>query len=132
MFEVKDATMSSAVTLIVNCDFKQFKKVLAKYSGHKTDDEALEKFRNSQGMTLEVDLIRGGSSRVIWVEHFDWMIHDMGVLVHEITHAVSGIMESKNIPYRYENDEVVAYMTEFYTVEFFKKLSAVYAKKNKR
>ena len=47
---------------------------------------------------------------------------NIGILAHEVTHLTFRILQNANIPIRLENDEVFAYLHEFYFIEALKNL----------
>jgi hypothetical protein len=106
-----------------NCDvFTNAVWLLAGYT-----PEEYKKFLDKKGLPLENDIKydRGGTSRfnggliTVWIKKFD----DYYTLTHEVVHASTFIMENKGIPTGKDNDEVLAYLVEYWTRKFWKAIS---------
>ena len=89
---------------------KAVKRCAKDEAEYKDKKEWLEKEKEGGFMRIEK---KDGHSHVIWVPDFDSTITKRGVLVHECVHAAAAILEAKGIPLRLENDEILAYLTEY-------------------
>ena len=129
VYDLKEPVFHSAVTLVVNCTFEQCQKWLKKYSDE--DLKECERFANGVGLHLPIKNKDGQNCHVIWLKKFEWTIYDMSVLVHELVHLVTSLLDQKQVPIGLENDETMAYLLEYYTYESFHKLK-VHSKNYKR
>ena len=55
---------------------------------------------------------------------------DFYSLLHEMIHLVKGIMEDRGIPFREENDEIIAYLTEHWFKILWRELNRKKGGKN--
>lgn len=62
---------------------------------------------------------QGAKGSILWLEKFEWTAHCMGVLAHEITHAVRRLLiEERDM---YDEVEAVCYQTEYLTKNILKR-----------
>lgn len=107
----------------LNYILRDLKKVVTDEE-YQHQKEFLEK--EKLGGFSNIELKKGGHALVIWIPNWDTTIDVRGTLVHECLHAAACLLEKKGVPLRIENDEVLAYLTEY----LFKKCLS-FAVKNK-
>ena len=88
---------------------KAYSKYLKKY--HNLDMQL-----NNDGRTPILPHDKFGFAIVVGIKHIDNIYQLKGLIVHEISHVVSEIMEH----YQYNCDEFRAYTTQFLYIEFMK------------
>lgn len=133
-FTITEDVFKSAATFVVNANFDELKKFHARYA-HKDEKPISEDHRTSNGMVLSLKNRNGEPCYVVWVKNFDWTIPEMAVLAHELVHLAVAITHDKGIQVRTENDEVLAYLHEYYMVRAFRylrKLDPAYRRKKSK
>lgn len=70
----------------------------------------------------------GKYPRVLWIKKYG----DYYTMVHEIIHLVLAVMYNKGVPIRKENEEVVAYLTEYWSKQLWRTMSKPLNKLEKR
>ena len=114
--EINIPVFKSHLHYVFNCDCKE----LTKYCHRKFDtDEDFELLKDSNGAMLTLRS-KDAVKRIVWLKKFDLSHENLGVLVHETTHAVIRILEWKGIPYSAENnqDETFAYLMDYLISNF--------------
>ena len=131
VYKVTEPMLKSGLTALVNCSYKECEKYIAKH-GYKTADDGID-HSTAFGVLFHLAKIEDPNDKayLLWQRHFDWTIADMGVFVHELLHFAVSILDDKGIAVRVENDEVLAYLQEYYVVRFFEQLK-VHSRKMKR
>ncbi len=95
-------------------DIKFLLKDLKKVTTEEEYNSQQEFFgREKLGGFSSVELKRGGHASVIWIPNWDKTIDIRGTLVHECVHAAVRILHDKGVPIRIENDETLAYLTQY-------------------
>lgn len=121
IYDIGEDIYCTHVTIVVNCDFPSFVKWLKRHTNEDLSD--LGEYEAGQGLHIGIKNKSGQPSHAIWIKHFDWTIPDMGVLAHELIHFIMAVLHQKRIPIRQENDEVFAYLYEYYFTQAFRKLN---------
>lgn len=120
-FVVTEKTFKSAITFYIGYTWKEFNAKIEdiKYDTEKSLDPIHE---NANGLAVGIKNKKNEDCFVLWMSEFAWNVRKIGILSHELIHCTGYILENKQIPIRLENDEVFAYVHEFYLAEALKKL----------
>jgi hypothetical protein len=68
---------------------------------------------------------KGQEVFIIWMDEFkpnDPI--NIGLLAHECTHVTLELMDDRGIPVSLENEEVIAYLTQFFLTKFLEKINS--------
>ena len=113
-FQVDCDLLKASVLVVVNCDYKEFEKILKKRNiiGKEANLDDLATADGSQP-TFQDD---GGVTRTLWLKNWKGKPEDYGRLAHEVTHLVVRIMNWKGIPFdgHQNNDETFAYTVDYF------------------
>ena len=110
-YRIDDDVYGSHFELIVNCSKKQFDN----YTDKQTNTHTSCKNDNDNGATFLSIKIGDDDGNVIgtrnflWIESFNWILKDLGVLCHEITHMCHGRLYAIGLPLADNNTEAYAY-----------------------
>jgi hypothetical protein len=59
---------------------------------------------------------------LIWLNKFDGGADGIGLLSHECVHAALELMDDRGLPISLENEECIAYLSQFFLWKFLKEL----------
>jgi hypothetical protein len=76
-------------------------------------------FEGAAGVTFDSE---GGDRVVIWLEKASLDPEDVGIINHELMHAVSSAMYCAGIPFESSTEEAYAYQLQHYSIQFYNKL----------
>ncbi len=120
--KIYNETFQISLNLIVNCSWDECIKEVNKIMGEKwSDPPENEGEINGRSFCVLTDN-RGERRRFIWLPCFEWRVGEMSFLVHEILHWIVSAFVDKQIPFRDENEETIAYLLEWATYVCFSKL----------
>jgi hypothetical protein len=104
----------------VNCTFNQFKKKAEKIMDGKCEDwEDIQGWVAGYSISLQS---KNEIRRFIWLPHFKWTIENMAQLCHELIHWIAEACKDKELEFCIQNQEMLAYLTEWAVNETFNKL----------
>jgi hypothetical protein len=115
-FTIDEPVFKTSTVFLIGCSGKEFQKRIKKWGGEKELDGGY--------VCGTVIPSKKGYFRIVWSEDKK----DIGGIVHEISHLVVRICDSKGIPIKANietgecGDETFAYLMEFYTNQVIKKL----------
>ncbi len=116
-FDLYEKVYSARMVLCVNMSFKDALKRV------KVDWPSMDDFHPNEdaaGFAAPVTVNNGQTiGWMVMLRHFDWTIADMGTLVHEIYHFVSGILQSRGIYHETTSDETYAYYLGYWVERVF-------------
>lgn len=118
--EVNCPVFKADLHFVTDCDYQELNKYCKKHFDLDKDDH-FEWLNDADGTTFTLKSDDGNSLyRVVWVESFSMNHSKIGVLAHEITHAVVRLLENKGIPFTsHDNqDETFAYLMDYFISNF--------------
>lgn len=127
-FAISEPVIGSNCRFFVGYSFEEMKKIIDERK-HPKADGLEDEWEHSDGFCITIKNVENLPSHAVWLKHFDWDVHSLGVLSHEVVHLVMHVFKNANIPVRIENDEVFAYMQEFYFTKALEKLNKIHGNK---
>lgn len=121
-FVVSEEVLKSSVTFYIGYTWSEFNEIFNKLK-LESEPELEANHEMSHGLALTAKNKAKETCFIIWIKYFTWDINRLGVLAHEIIHTTGGILHEKQIPVRLENEEIFAYLHEFYFKGALKKLN---------
>jgi hypothetical protein len=103
VYQVKDRMFEQNITLVYNKPLNQFKGYLKRRFGYCLDGDGFD------GQCLRLYMSGEPVEYVIWLEKFDCLINQYGLLAHELMHLVYFVMEDTGIRYSEDSVEVFCY-----------------------
>lgn len=103
---LKEPLFRTKVWFIAGCDAKEAIETIKK-SGYTVKDDW---FEDAIGITIKARSSKETVFFIVWVEKED----DTGCLSHECLHLAREVMDYVGIPVDSKNDEVIAYIQEYW------------------
>jgi len=79
--------------------------------------DSVEEFATGDGSCITITNPKGKKKVYLWLEKFDWLIVDQGVLTHEVLHLVFETMRTVGIHYEHThynvNEEAFTYYYQY-------------------
>lgn len=114
--------LKANLALIVSCNWEEFKKQAEAEMGESIEwEEEKDDLTEGRFMTL-LSNDKRTLKRFIWIETFDWTVHSIANLTHELLHWICAVFTDKGIPFCPENEETMAYVLEWAVETTFDKL----------
>ena len=104
---IKESIFNRPVHVFLNYPYADYQKWLKKQ--HILDEEGKQNNNFAAFSTEFSSEERKYTEWVIFINDFQWTIHDMGSLIHEITHTIVKIWSSNNIPFNQDTQEFLAH-----------------------
>lgn len=115
-FELDGGSYPTKVEVIVTSDIPAASQYVNFYldSTVTTDD-----FNGAAGLTFDSET---GDRIIIWLEKASFNPEDVGIINHELMHAVTTTMYCAGIPFSDSSEEAYAYQLQYYSNQFYNKI----------
>lgn len=124
VYKIKDTMFQMDITLIFNMTHNQYKAYIKKRYGYICQDE------ESDGVCLRLYAKGHPVEYVIWIEKFQWLVYEYGLLSHEVMHCVHFVMKDVGITLSDDSVEVFCYYYQRIFAECVAGLSKLTKKQN--
>jgi hypothetical protein len=128
---IEDKVYRANPTALVNCSANELRECVERVIKEKWRDFNPEDRKNKldYGAVYKIET-EGKTYNILWLREFNWTIHDLSHLVHEVRHLVDSVLGDRGI--KLSDFEATAYYNEFIINEILTKINMACKGKKKK